>query len=406
MILTLFSAIYFANIHCHTALSDGEGTVEEAFTYARDSAKIDILVITDHTHMIEPSSFNEAKKISQKFRDGFLGIYGQEFGSLNDFGSGHIGVLNADSVIPVDEYDLQGTYSYLYSHNLVANFHHPFEDDFEDFKYYDFADSSMNLLEIINKDYIFEDKFIEALNKGWHVSPVANQDNHHKQWGDEESGGRIPLTGIIMDSLTYSSFVDAVRKRRTYAFQESPEGDRIYMEFYVDGILMGGIENRKGGIVELRVSLKAVNDFDSVYLFKNGEIIETFFVGSSQLEKTFVDTLGNSSYYFIKAVQKDGDLVYSAPVWINYVPAFVDRVKIIPNPASEHVKFEVEDFLSGIDVLIYDMEGNLIVKENKMEWDLRNREGRKVKKGIYFVVIKGFNSAGENKKYRDKIWVQ
>jgi len=43
---------YYANLHSHSALSDGIGTPAEAYAYARDVADIDVLALTDHTHYL------------------------------------------------------------------------------------------------------------------------------------------------------------------------------------------------------------------------------------------------------------------------------------------------------------------------------------------------------------------
>ena len=42
--------VYFGNLHSHTSYSDGSGTPDEAFTHARDVARLDFLAITEHNH--------------------------------------------------------------------------------------------------------------------------------------------------------------------------------------------------------------------------------------------------------------------------------------------------------------------------------------------------------------------
>src|SRR5262245_38755338 len=47
----LFSQnVYFGNLHSHTSYSDGSGIPEDAYTHARDVAKVDFLAITEHNH--------------------------------------------------------------------------------------------------------------------------------------------------------------------------------------------------------------------------------------------------------------------------------------------------------------------------------------------------------------------
>ena len=85
---TLFSCgeanemnLYTGELHGHTLDSDGQGTIEEAYAYARDVAKLDYFSITDHsnyfqgdtyqvTHVNNAESFNEPGE--------FVALYGFE----------------------------------------------------------------------------------------------------------------------------------------------------------------------------------------------------------------------------------------------------------------------------------------------------------------------------------------
>ncbi len=40
--------VYWGDMHGHTASSDGKGTLDDYFTYARDVAKLDFVVVSDH----------------------------------------------------------------------------------------------------------------------------------------------------------------------------------------------------------------------------------------------------------------------------------------------------------------------------------------------------------------------
>ena len=40
--------LYWGDVHGHTSLSDGQGTPDEYFTYARDTANLDFTILTDH----------------------------------------------------------------------------------------------------------------------------------------------------------------------------------------------------------------------------------------------------------------------------------------------------------------------------------------------------------------------
>ena len=42
--------VFFGNLHSHTSYSDGSGTPREAFQYARMTAGIHFLALTEHNH--------------------------------------------------------------------------------------------------------------------------------------------------------------------------------------------------------------------------------------------------------------------------------------------------------------------------------------------------------------------
>ena len=41
-------AIYWGDMHGHTAISDGKGSLDDYFIHARDVAKLDFVVVSDH----------------------------------------------------------------------------------------------------------------------------------------------------------------------------------------------------------------------------------------------------------------------------------------------------------------------------------------------------------------------
>ena len=40
--------VYWGDMHGHTSISDGKGSLDDYFTYARDAADLDFVVVTDH----------------------------------------------------------------------------------------------------------------------------------------------------------------------------------------------------------------------------------------------------------------------------------------------------------------------------------------------------------------------
>src|SRR5439155_22506772 len=99
--------VFFGNLHSHTSYSDGSGTPAQAYTQARDVARLDFLAITEHNHRLCEAGASSDRKdgimiatspelytgpgsaavipTAGRFNaDGqFIALYGQEFSSIS-----------------------------------------------------------------------------------------------------------------------------------------------------------------------------------------------------------------------------------------------------------------------------------------------------------------------------------
>jgi hypothetical protein len=175
----------------------------------------------------------------------FVAIGGQEFGNLNDFG--HMNIFDCLYPCRVPTENLLAAYDFVQNQGAFATFNHPnpsYGTQFNGLTFEPEYESEMVGIEIRNgiraDDY--EAQYIEALQNGWRVAPLANQDNHDGNWGDQTNpnmGGQIYLTGILAEELTREAVFDAFRQRRFYAMEIDPPSDRIELFFYANGAIMG-----------------------------------------------------------------------------------------------------------------------------------------------------------------------
>lgn len=63
---------YFGQLHAHTNLSDGAGSVESAFEYASKVKNLDFLAVTDHSNSFEGSIMKLQSMIQQIMKNGQL----------------------------------------------------------------------------------------------------------------------------------------------------------------------------------------------------------------------------------------------------------------------------------------------------------------------------------------------
>ena len=140
----------------------------------------------------------------------FVAMAGFEYSENNGpGGTGHINVINADSILDAlaPGIDLPYLYKWLEhaapngSGPIVASFNHPGKKQYNDFDYRDPQITNIiTMLEVINSNvHIHYEAFLEALDKGWKVSPISGLDNHG-------------LTGISKD--TSRTFVLARSKTK------------------------------------------------------------------------------------------------------------------------------------------------------------------------------------------------
>ena len=398
--------VYYANLHSHTSISDGIGTPQEAYAYARDVANVDVLAITDHTHYTTPTEWAQLRAAATAATQPgvFVALASQEFGILTDFG--HINIDDSAFQNPGSTENLLGTYAFIQQVNAFGAFNHPnptYGTFFNNLAFYPEYESAMKMMEIRNGYYSgdYQDEFHQALANGWKVGPVANQDNHEGHWGDQvNNAGRILLTGILADSLTHDQITDALRARRFFAMEVFPASDRMELEFRIDGQIMGSR------------SVNGTSLFSRVYLYRDGVVRNSQATLGTQVSYEYYEPLaeGEEHYYYARADQLDGDHAWSSPIWVHahIDPAGVSPLAIggpgtlraAPDPFTTATAIRlVTGDRSGGDVAggtfrlrVLDPAGRLVrgldpvmgVDGAVWNWDGRDGSGRTVPPGIYF----------------------
>jgi hypothetical protein len=396
---------YFANLHAHTDYSDGAGLPREAYVYARDSARIDVLALTDHTSYLNAGTYAQEREVAAEMTEPgrFVALAGQEFGSLSAFG--HFSVYDADSLCPVSVSDLTRFYEWIAALHEPAQFNHPSLGNFNDFVYYRPADDYVTTIEVVNGSGLYtpenEASLIQALQNGWHVAPVANQDNHHKKWGDwQNDQGQIALTGIWADTLTKAAILEGLRERRVYATEVKPATDRISVtEFSIGALTMGATGALADSQAEMRVSVQAESGFRQLYLYRDGALYDSAFAGTQSVFNpgwTRNVPVG-SGYYFVMGEQSDGDHFWTAPIWLSY-RAPPTNLEFYPNPFStstriayaanaEQFRTVLEVFTSAGERVFYSAPQAALGAGGYFTWDGGDESGHALPNGIYYVRV-------------------
>ncbi|MGN0351275.1 MAG: hypothetical protein ACI4ES_06440 [Roseburia sp.] len=387
--------LYFGQIHSHTGeYSDGSGTLEQAYEYAMYSAaNVDYMIVTDHSNYFDTTAtateesiydaasdsildsktvdengntlnlWQEAKATAAYYDSlstDFVSAYGYEMTWSG--GPGHINVFNSAGIVSRNNTTLNNKtnnagmlefYDLLVDANsknatstgegeIIAQFNHPGTT----FGYFDSftgwtseRDEIMNLIEVGNGDgaigssayYPSYEYYDMCLSTGWHVAPTNGQDNHKGSWGDANTARTVVLT----EDFTEEGLYEAMTARHVY----STEDQNLSVLYYLDETLQGGIiEGYDADTVSISVSLSDEDSEELGYVYVIGEN-GTVLYQSDYLNGNTADieaTLDNTSaYYYVKVIEKDGDIAVTAPVWVDDVMSDKAKVKTTISNASE-----------------------------------------------------------------------
>lgn len=329
--------VYFGQLHAHTNLSDGTGSVEEAFDYASKVEDLDFFAVTDHSDSFDNADAGaigaDGRSISADWAAGkqaaasvtnedFVGLFGFEMTWPEDKQLGHISTFNTPGWQTRDQEDFESVPTALEHYykalttvpGSVSQFNHPdiIHGDFERFDHYSPEyDEAISLLEIAGEDGAVDCEYYHlALDKGWHVAPTNNQNNHNGQWGDASRARTV----ILAETLTEEALYDAMKDRRVYATQDSD----LTVYYTLNGAVMGSILP-KSEEAEITVFLsdptdEAIGNVEVVT--DGGAVLVSEYVGTpSQVLELSVSSGHN--YYYLRITQPDGDVAVTAPVWMD-----------------------------------------------------------------------------------------
>ncbi len=379
---------YFGQLHSHTNYSDGSGTPDQALTYASKADQIDFLALTDHSNYFDAtaslSTFDNPKSgISSTVNpsmskweyyksifdnyatDDFLPIYGFEmtwsgqYGHMNTFNSNGVVSRNDPILNAKGGAGLKAYYELLKKQDgTFSQFNHPGTTfgTFNDFGFYDKAiDDKVNLIEVGNGEgkvgasgYFPSYQYYNlALDKGWHLAPSNNQDNHKGKWGDANTARTV----AVADSLTKESIFGAINNKMVYA----TEDNNFEILYTLNDESMGSTISDAGKTVNIQVDF---NDPDAkdvvgkVSVMVNGGIVAHTQNINSNSGKMDVTLNNDYSYYYIKVEQADGDIAVTAPVWTG------DVTQVGINDMTKDTSMDVKGETTNLTTHLFNYETN------------------------------------------------
>jgi hypothetical protein len=333
--------VLWGDLHGHSQLSDGTGTPEDYFAYARDVAALDVIALTDHDHWGmrfldgNPGLWKTIEDAARRFDEPrrFVALVGFEWTSWLH---GHRHVLyfdgRADVLSSLDPRyeDPALLWKALEGRSAVTIAHHsaggPVSTN------WDFAPPPElePVTEVVSVHGSSEasdapgtiyaavpGNFVrDALGRGLRFGFIGSGDSHDGHPGlahlASPGGG---LAAIFSEETTRAGVLRALRARRTYA----TNGPRIWLRTWLDGNEMGSlISPSEAPDQELRFAIAAPGPVERVDVIRSGEIVSVVSVsGRRELSETLrIPSLRSGDYVYLRVVQENGGAAWSSPVYV------------------------------------------------------------------------------------------
>ena len=353
--------LYFGQLHSHTTYSDGSGSLESALQYIGnlpESANVDFVAFTDHSNYFDTSSaanpegalydMSLAGESSQKLWNTYKTVIANFNASQSDVvaiggfemtwsgGPGHINTFATEGIVSRNNSTLNNktadagmkAYYALLSQTEgvdgISQFNHPGTTfgNFSDFAYWDaLIDSRVHLVEVGNGEgqigaggyYPSYEQYTMALDKGWHLAPTNNQDNHKGKWGNANDARDVILT----DDFSEEGIYEAIRAYRVYATEDK----NLEIGYTVNGMLLGSVIEEVPEKLSIEVTVYDPDSADSIskveVIVNSGKVAHIWDDPATLSTGVLTAELApDYSYYYLRVTQGDGDMAVTAPVWV------------------------------------------------------------------------------------------
>ncbi|XMO85849.1 hypothetical protein AAFN75_13750 [Algibacter sp. AS12] len=321
-----------------------QGLPEKHYEEAKN-ANFNFYCVTDHSQeeaFFPDSKNNTAWAVAQKQAEmasnsdftAFMGVEHSENDSNN--GRGHFNVIGSSTYINAIRPGIDIPYFYNWlkenpknlktGNPVVVTFNHPDKKQFNNWAYRDDEITEIiTLLEIINSKKSKYEGFVNALDKGWKVSPVAGIDNHNYT----EISKAESRTFVLAENNSPKAILNAMRKRRTYATYDK----NLECRYSVNDSIMGSsIPKSETYNLQLYINDPDIDDkTDKIskidIITREGKIIKSIEPKSLKHENYFNVSIENKdidTYFFVqvwdntktKKVEISKPVAWLAPIWI------------------------------------------------------------------------------------------
>lgn len=352
-------SIYRGDLHRHTDISvDGnnDGSLLDAYRYARDAASLDFIGIANHTDDIwDTYNWWRSQKMADLFNvnSSFVAFYGYE--RSIEWPTGHRNIFFTKKrapILPIGAFEARagyvgsGTlYGYVRRYNGISiphttgrtsgtdwrdndprvenivEIYQGMRDSYEypgsprPFKRFSLPDSTHPVPRASSASSSPSFKplgFVSyALAKGYKLGFIASSDH---------ISTHVSYACVIAPDLSRESLMDALKHRRTYAATDNIILDIRYKGS--DGIHLMGDIFTSDIPVQIEAKIIGTGNILQVDVLKNNSIVKTFKPRNlSTFSFNYADPddgQKTDNYYYVRVIQSNGEMAWGSPVWVTY----------------------------------------------------------------------------------------
>jgi Protein of unknown function (DUF3604) len=332
--------ILWADLHGHSGLSDGTGSPEDWWRYARRTAGLDVAALTDHDHWGVPF-LDAAPELWSRLTDcarnaheegRFVALPAYEWTSWIH---GHRHVLSFEDTLelrscldprwetPAQLRDaLAGRAALIFAHHtaggpIANNWSFAPDPVLEPVTEIMSVHGSSEAEDSPRRIYDFRPGYTarDALDAGYRLGFVGSGDTHdgHPGLGQlTEPDGHAGLAAVLSEDCTRAGVLEALRARHCYA----TSGPRILLRASLGGLPMGS--DVPPGTHALAVLVAGTGALARLELVRSGAVVDRVSADGAR-EADLVWTVADlraGEYVYVRVVQADDHLAWTSPFFV------------------------------------------------------------------------------------------
>lgn len=333
--------IYRGDLHRHTDISSdgmGDGSLMDLHRYALDAAALDFILVADH-NMGQDNEYSWWR--TQKANDlytvpgGFISMYGYE--RSVQYPNGHRNVIwpeRGHRTLPLPKpvpgalaADTGRLYANLRQTGGICTLHtsatgqgtnweekidgnlEPVVEIFQGFHASFEAPGAPRIVDVtsdvVHTSYKPDGYVSRALAKGYRLGFQASSDH---------TSTHVSFTCILAEEFTRTGLIEALRKRHCYAAT-----DNIVLDVRAGALGLMGDEVRTAK-PRLDVVVLGTALIDRIDVVRDGEVVHTERPGKEEARFGWEDPKPvkgeQASVYYVRVLQKDGQMAWASPIWV------------------------------------------------------------------------------------------